>query len=267
MSDDNDYSPPDFELNTTPSVFSFSNHKVRIILDIQENPWFVAQDVCKVLKIRNSRDACSILVGDEKGVGKVYTLGGAQKMSIISESGLYALIVRSNKPNAKKFRKWVTAEVLPALRKTGRYEVSRYESRTEIPTDVLSQVLHTLNSTGVALQQMHAEKQLMVPKAAFYDQYRNAQGRHGLQATAKIIGLKPNTFIQQLIADGLLFRRDKCLTAGEAFLKLGWFTTKLFEHPETRMPAHQTMVTPKGLLVFAERYGWRSDLISSSQHQ
>ena len=248
-----------------PAAFTFSGHNVRVVLDEEGNPWFVAKDVCKVLQIRNSRDACSILDEDEKGVGKVYTLGGAQKMSVISESGLYALIVRSNKPNAKKFRKWVTAEVLPTLRKTGRYEASRYESRAEIPTDVLSQVIHTLNRTGVALQQMHAEKQIMAPKAAFYDRYRNAQGRHGLQATAKIIGLKPNTFIQQLIEDGLLFRRDKCLTAGEAFIKLGWFTTKLFEHPETRMPAHQTMVTPKGLLVFAERYGWRSDLLTSPQ--
>ena len=153
-------------------------------------------------------------------------------------------------------------EVLPTLRKTGRYE-----STTEVPTDVLSQVLQTLNRSGVALQQMHAEKQIMAPKAAFYDQYRNTKGKHGLQATAKIIGLKPNTFIQQLIADGLLFRRDKCLTAGEAFIKLGWFTTKLFEHHETRMPCHQTMVTPKGLLVFAKRYGWRTDLLTTSQHQ
>ena len=229
MSNCIDFPTIDFnEEKPMPAVFSFSGHKVRVTLDEQGTPWFVAKDVCEVLGIRNSRDACSTLDDDEKGVGKVDTLGGIQELTTISESGLYTLIVRSNKSNAKKFRKWVTAEVLPTIRKTGRYEVSRYnvsryESKTVCPTDVLSQVLHTLNRTGVALQQLHAEKQIMAPKAAFYDRYRNTQGKHGLQATAKIIGLKPNTFIQQLIADGLLFRRDKCLTAGEAFIKLGWF--------------------------------------------
>ena len=182
------------------------------------------------------------------------------------------MVLCAYKPNAKKFRKWVTAEVLPTLRKVGRYEVSRhdvsrYESTVKVPSHVLSQMIQTLEGTGVALQQLHAENQTMAPKAFFYDRYRSTQEKHGLQATAKIIGLKPNLFIQQLIADGLLFRRDKCLTAGEAFIKLGWFTTKLFEHPETRMPAHQTMVTPKGLLVFAKQYGWRSDLLTTPQHQ
>ena len=258
----------DFEQNPIiPAVFTFSGHNVRVVLDEQGNPWFIAKDVCKVLQIRNSRDACSALDEDEKGVGKSDTLRGTQEVTLISESGLYTLILRSNKPNAKKFRKWVTAEVLPTLRKAGRYEVSRHESTVEVPSHVLSQMIQTLEGTGVALQQLHAENQTMAPKAFFYDRYRNTQGKHGLQATAKIIGLKPNTFIQQLIADGLLFRRDKCLTAGEAFIKLGWFTTKLFEHPETRMPIHRTMVTPKGLLVFAKQYGWRSDLLTTPQHQ
>ena len=84
-------------------------------------PWWVAKDVCNVLGLTNSRMALEALDEDEKGVSKVYTLGGEQDMNIISESGLYALIMRSNKPEAKRFRKWVTGEVLPTLRKTGHY--------------------------------------------------------------------------------------------------------------------------------------------------
>jgi BRO family, N-terminal domain len=88
------------------------------------NVWFVAKDVCNALGIKNSRDAISVLDEDEvKGVGISDTLGkNTQTASAVNESGLYALIIRSNKPQAKKFRKWVTSEVLPQIRKTGKYE-------------------------------------------------------------------------------------------------------------------------------------------------
>ncbi len=87
--------------------------------------WFVAKDVCDALGYENSRKAVAKLDDDEKGVTKSYTPGGKQEMTIINESGLYHLILRSNKPEAKKFRKWVTGEVLPALRKYGSYSISQ----------------------------------------------------------------------------------------------------------------------------------------------
>lgn len=104
------------------TTFDFNEAPVRVMLK-DEQPWFVAADVCRVLDLTNSRMACEGLDEDEKGVSTTDTLGGPQKMTIISESGLYALVFKSRKPEAKKFRKWVTAEVLPALRQTGRYEM------------------------------------------------------------------------------------------------------------------------------------------------
>lgn len=89
---------------------------------IKGEPWFVAKDVCDILGIKNSRDSLAkILDEDEKGVAKVYTPGGPQEMQIINEPGLYSLLMRSNKPEAKPFRKWVTGKVLPAIRKYGFY--------------------------------------------------------------------------------------------------------------------------------------------------
>lgn len=85
------------------------------------NPWWVLSDVCKVLEHTNSRVAASRLDPDEKGVNIMDTLGGSQEMTIINESGLYSLILTSRKPSAKRFKKWVTAEVLPAIRQTGGY--------------------------------------------------------------------------------------------------------------------------------------------------
>jgi hypothetical protein len=82
-------------------------------LDRGGDPWFVAGDVCLVLGIGNSRDAVSRLDDDEKGVGEIDTLGGRQSVSIISEPGLYSLVGRSNKPNAKRFDRWVRHDVLP----------------------------------------------------------------------------------------------------------------------------------------------------------
>lgn len=108
---------------TSVASFSFENFPVRAI-NRNGDIWFVAADVCTVLDIKNPRDAVSTLDDDEKDVGITDTLGGKQKSTIINESGLYALILRSRKPEAKRFRKWVTSEVLPAIRKTGSYYVS-----------------------------------------------------------------------------------------------------------------------------------------------
>lgn len=84
-------------------------------------PWFVAADVCKVLAVANNRDAIARLDDDERGVGIIDTRSGKQEMGIINESGLYSLILTSRKPEAKTFKRWVTSEVLPALRQHGRY--------------------------------------------------------------------------------------------------------------------------------------------------
>lgn len=101
--------------------FSFEKKQVRTLL-VDGEPWLVAADVCRVLLVANTARALSRLDDDEKGVHSVNTLGGAQNLSIVNESGLYSLILTSRKPEAKRFKKWVTAEVLPAIRKHGRYE-------------------------------------------------------------------------------------------------------------------------------------------------
>lgn len=101
--------------------YVFQEQLVRARLDEQDNPWFVAKDVAAVLGIQNIRQNLDGLDADEKGVCKTDTPGGAQTMTLVSESALYALIFASRKPEAKAFSKWVRSEVLPNLRKTGGY--------------------------------------------------------------------------------------------------------------------------------------------------
>ena len=111
-------------LSGQAKVFTFnaSNQNIRVQMKDGE-PWFVAKDVCDALTIGNSRDAVNRLDDDEKAMSVLPTQFGDKEMNLVSESGLYNLIFQSRKPEAKAFRKWVTSEVLPTLRKTGRYEL------------------------------------------------------------------------------------------------------------------------------------------------
>lgn len=115
-------------------VFTFNENNKPIRVEVVDGePWFVAKDVCDALTIGNSRDAISRLDDDEKGVSVVATPSGDQQMNIVNESGLYNLIFQSRKPEAKKFRKWVTSEVLPSIRKTGRYELPASSAGVSAP--------------------------------------------------------------------------------------------------------------------------------------
>ena len=114
--------------------FDFEEQAVRVVI-IDDAPWFVAADVCRALEIRKYRDAISRLDEDEGRPVIVDTLGGPQGMAAVSESGLYALIVTSRKPSAKRFRKWVTSQVLPAIRRTGQYRIEA--PKIEVPVAVI----------------------------------------------------------------------------------------------------------------------------------
>lgn len=103
-------------------IFVYSGEQLRTVQQ-DDGLWWVLRDVCRVLDIQNAADIKKRLDDDEKGVGQIYTPGGLQEMTIINEPGLYAVILRSDKPEAKQFKRWVTHDVLPSIRKTGAYGV------------------------------------------------------------------------------------------------------------------------------------------------
>lgn len=121
-------------------------------------PWFVATDVCKVLGIRDTSDAVARLDDDEKGTGITGTPGGTQEVLIVNESGLYALIFRSRKPAAQRFRKWVTSVVLPSIRKTGSYGVRRRKTPT------LAMIARGMKEGSILIRQLKAEADPAVRK-------------------------------------------------------------------------------------------------------
>lgn len=135
--------------------FHFQDIEIRIIDDEQGQPWFVAKDVCDALEHSNSRAAVALLDDDEKGVRKAYTLGGEQEVQVINESGLYNLIFASKKQKAKEFKKWVTSEVLPSLRKTGTYTAPASTALIPVPPAPIGAnipviPMPTIDTTGLA---------------------------------------------------------------------------------------------------------------------
>ena len=149
-------------------IFNYNSVEVRTIQNDGE-PWFVLKDVCNVLHIGNSRDVVARLDHDEKGVGQIDTLGGKQEMTIINESGLYNVILRSDKPEAKPFRKWVTSEVLPTIRRHGMYATPDTVEKMLADPDTTIKLLETIKQERAARLALEAKAEADKPKVLFAD--------------------------------------------------------------------------------------------------
>ncbi len=143
-------------------LFNFENHEVRSLL-INSEPWFVGKDVAEALGYSKARNAIATHIDseDKKYAPIQGTLGGVQEMTVINESGLYSLVLSSKLPSAKKFKRWVTSEVLPALRKTGQYQVKEL-SGSELMARALIEAQNVLAAKDKQIEQMK-------PKVVFAD--------------------------------------------------------------------------------------------------
>ena len=143
-------------------LFNFESHEVRSLL-LNNEPWFVGKDVAEALGYSKARNAIATHIDseDKKDAPIQGTLGGVQEMTVINESGLYSLVLSSKLPSAKKFKRWVTSEVLPALRKTGQYQVKEL-SGSELMAKALIEAQSVLAAKDKQIEEMK-------PKALFAD--------------------------------------------------------------------------------------------------
>lgn len=170
-------------------LFNFENQQVRT-LKLNDEPYFVGKDVAKILGYSNTRDALSRYVDSEdKGVAKLDTLGGKQNQTIINESGLYSLILSSKMPNAKRFKHWVTSEVLPAIRKHGAYMTDEKAFDVVNNKDGLASLLQ---QAADQLKQKDIQIEKMKPKALFADAVATSKNDILIGQLAKI--LKQNDY-------------------------------------------------------------------------
>ena len=138
--------------------FEFESHALRVNMDAAGQPWFVAADVCAALALPETHKAIARLDDDEKGRNSIPTPGGSQEMSVVNESGLYNLVLGSRKPEAKRFKRWVTHEVLPAIRKTGTYASAASATSVATVPSVTHDRVNALLSIGEAIARVPGVK-------------------------------------------------------------------------------------------------------------
>lgn len=169
-------------------VFNFNSNQVRTVIKDTE-PWFVLKDVCEVLGINNSRMAADKLDEDEKDVSQIDTLGGKQTMKVVNESGLYTVILRSDKPEAKTFRKWITSEVLPSIRKHGAYMTQETVEKAVADPDFMIGLLENLRESK---KQIAIKDQIigeLKPKADYLDRILKSKSLVTITQIAKDYGM------------------------------------------------------------------------------
>lgn len=212
--------------------------KVRTLV-IDGEPWFVGKDVTEILGYTQPSVAISKKVdADDKGVSILETPGGEQNVAIINESGLYSLILSSKLPTAKRFKKWVTSEVLPSIRKTGSYSI--------MPKDYPS-ALRALADEYEKNQKLLVENQIMKPKADYFDALVDKNCLMNFRDTAKELGQKQNQFINWLLDNKFVYRDEhKKLKPYVGYMD--YFSIKEYQRGDHI--GSQTLITPHGREAF-----------------
>ena len=241
-------------------VFTYQSSEVRTVEQNGE-PWFVLKDVCEVLGIGTPAKVAERLDEDEKGMSQIHTPGGLQNVSIITESGLYNVILRSDKPEAKPFRKWVTSEVLPSIRRHGAYMTPETLQAAILSPDTMIQLCQQLkaeqdkNATLTAANsQLTVEKQILAPKAEYFDELVDRNLLTSFRETAKQLGIGEKLFVSFLLEKKYLYRDKKGKLMPYAEKNNGLFEVKECFNEKTQWSGTQTLVTPKGRETFRLLY-------------
>lgn len=180
-------------------VFTYADQQIRSVV-IDGEGWFVAADVARVLGYRMASDMTRRLDSDEKGTHSVRTPGGEQEVTVISEAGLYVAILGSQIDGAREFKRWVTREVLPAIRRTGQYG-----SAVALPAS-FAEALELAAAQAREIEAQEAELVAARPKVEAYDAFMDADGYYSMEAAAKILGVGRTTFFRQLRDLGIIQR-------------------------------------------------------------
>ncbi|AXM88479.1 MULTISPECIES: phage antirepressor Ant [unclassified Anoxybacillus] len=235
-------------MNQLQKVFTYSGNQVRTIIK-NDAVWFVAKDVCEILDIADARKAVQRLDEDERSLIPVIdSLGRKQETFIVNEPGLYALILGSRKQEARQFKRWITHEVIPTIRKTGGYVanddlfVETYLKHADEQTKLL------FRATLETVRKQNEQIAMMQPKADYFDALVDRRLLTNFRDTAKELKVKPKAFVEWLIDKKYIYRDQKGKLKPYA-----QYVPSLFELKEWERNGRadvQTLVTPKGRETF-----------------
>lgn len=238
-------------MNTAIEVFKNDEFGSIRTMTVNGEPMFVGKDVAEALGYKNANDALSKHVdADDKGVAKRDTLGGMQEMVIINESGLYSLILCSKLPTAKKFKHWVTAEVLPAIRKHGVYAMDDLLNDPDALITALTAYKEEKEKVA-QLQEENLQKTQMIselsPKATYYDLILQSASLVPITSIAKDYGMSAKRLNSLLAENGIQFKQGKTWFLYQKYAEQGYTSSKTHAIDAEHSVMH-TYWTQKGRL-------------------
>lgn len=236
--------------------FNFNGNQLSVIINENNDPLFVAKEVCEVLGISKYRDAVSRLDEDERTSVLVDTLGGKQNKSAITESGLYSLIMVSRKPEAKAFKKWVTSEVLPSIRKHGAYMTPSKIEEVLLNPDTLIQLATNLKAEQQKVKELTKTVTKQQHYVNFVEKCFDQDEKIDVGQAAKILELSygRNTLFKKLREMGVFFQsknepKQEFINRGYFLLKQKWIERN--EHESFCIT--KVLVTQRGLAYLSAK--------------
>lgn len=241
--------------------FDFHGNNVRVLTDERDEPWFIAKDICDILETRTD-NLKAILEEDELSTINPYSIGVAQNGGhnplIISEAGFYKLVLRSRKPVAKEFQRWVTHDVLPSIRKHGTYMTEQTVEQILSDPDTLIRLATDLKHEREARKQAEQQVKVLAPKAQALDDFTSIEGTRSVREAAKILrnhGVRvTETQLWRWMADHRwIFRMENHWVAYARALDNGWLWMREYKTYGTRSNGErfaldpQVRITRKGL--------------------
>lgn len=240
------------------TTWNYNNSEVRTVM-IDNEPWWVLADVCKVLELSSPHKVADRLEEDERNqIPLTDSLGRRQNTTVINESGLYSVILRSDKPQAKPFRKWVTSEVLPSIRQHGAYMTPETLEAAILNPDYLIKLATALKEEkdkNKALQVVNSnltvDNQIMKPKAEYFDELVERNLLTGVRETTKQLQIPERKFVKFLLDKKYMYRDTKGkLMPYAKHVKDGLFELKECYNEKTDWKGTQPLITPKGRETF-----------------
>lgn len=237
-------------------TFKFGESPLRFVMKDGE-PWFIAKDVAGILGHKNPQRAVRVHVDEEdKGVTEMVTPGGVQQIVIINESGIYSLVFCSKVPQAKEFKRWVTHEVLPTIRKSGQYSVeSTNRQDSYMIEDRILRAKKWIEEEEVRIklqddnQKLLIETKEMKPKADFYDQMVDDECLSNFRDFAKQIGMKQKSLMHYLETNGYIYYDLNRSIRPKSGKGDGLFELKDFYNPRSKMWGERILLNAHGRYV------------------
>ena len=212
----------------TPQIFNFEQNKVRTVL-VNDEPYFVGKDVAEILGYERADNAIRNHVDDEdKLTHQISASGQNRNMTIINESGLYSLILKSKLPSAKKFKRWVTSEVLPTIRKHGMYATDELLNNPDLLIEVATKLKEERTLRLIAEQRVNE----LQPKADYYDRILNNKGLVTVSTIAKNYGMSAVSFNKLLHELGIQFNQSGTWLLYSKFQDKGYTHIEPFDYED-----------------------------------